>query len=99
MATPSPFAVIGMDRTILEGGDRVLDKPRFVQRIGVDRDLNIKLLGNRQRIVDYGRGRAPVFMQLEPHGAGSHLFLQRFFPGGVPLGEESEVERQVLDAF
>ena len=46
MPAARAFGVKGVDVAPLEGGDCVLDKARLVQRIGVDRDRNIELLGD-----------------------------------------------------
>ena len=48
-------------------------KPGLVQRVGVDRDLRRRSLGDGQAAVDGGRRRAPVLVQLKAAGAGLHL--------------------------
>ena len=49
---------------------RILDKPRFVQRVGVNRNLHVHFASatdSAQLIDGSGRG-APVFMQFEADG-------------------------------
>ncbi|MNE91165.1 hypothetical protein D3C80_1887440 [compost metagenome] len=66
----------GMDRAPLEGVERVFDEAAFVQRIGVDRNLNIEPVCNRQAIIDRGWCRTPVLMQLQTTGTGADHFFQ-----------------------
>ena len=60
------FRMERVNRPSLEGLDRVFDEPRFVQRVGMNGDLNIELF----RDIEAGRNRrrrgAPVFVQLQP---------------------------------
>jgi len=41
------FGVESVDVAALERGDGVLDKAAFVERVGVDRDRDVELLGDR----------------------------------------------------
>ena len=41
------LGVVGVDCAPLEGGDRIFDEPRLVQRVGMDGDLHIEFIGNR----------------------------------------------------
>ncbi len=52
MAAAGAFGVKGVDIAALEGGDRVLDKTGFVERVGVDRDRDVELLGDPEAGVD-----------------------------------------------
>ena len=52
-------------------------KPELVQRIGVDHHLHVVVVGDAQAIVDRGRRRAPVLVQLERAGAGLDHLLER----------------------
>ena len=50
--------------------DRVLDEAGLVERVGVDRHLDVELVGDLRGSAVDGRGRgAPVLVQLEPDGA------------------------------
>ena len=62
MAAPCPFGVKGMDSAALEGGECVLNKAGFIQRVGVDHHLHIHRIGDAKAAVDGGGGGAPVFM-------------------------------------
>ena len=61
----------------------------------MDGDLDVELIGDAQAGVDGGRRGAPVFVQLQAHGAGVDLLAQRLGQAGVALAEEAEVHREV----
>ena len=88
VAAAGAFGVEGVDGAALERGHGVLHEAGLVQRVGVDGDLHVELVGHRQAVVDGGRRRAPVLVQLEPAGAGLHLLLQRASGGRVALAEK-----------
>ena len=95
MAAARALGVIRVNRPALERGDRVVDVARLVQRVGVDRDLHVVLLGDRQAAVDRRRRRAPVLVQLEADRAGADLLDEALRAASVlPLPSEAEVERQ-----
>ena len=77
VAAARAFGVEGGDGAALERGDRVLDEARFVERVGVDRHLDVVALGDAQAVVDRRRRRAPVLVQLQAAGAGLDLLLER----------------------
>ena len=62
---PAPSVWIGVDGAALERGDRGFDEARLVQRVGVDRDLHVHLVGDREAVVDRRRRRAPVLVELQ----------------------------------
>ena len=99
MAAAGAFGVVGVDGAALEGGERGFDEAGFVERVGVDGDLHVHLVGHRQAAVDGGRRRAPVLVQLEAHGAGLDLLAQGFRQAGVALAEEAEVHREGFGGF
>ncbi len=88
------FRVIGVDRAPFERRDCRLDEARLVERVRVNRDLHVVALGHVQAIVDRRRRRAPVLVQLQPHGAGFDLLVERFGQARVALAEKSEVHRE-----
>src|SRR6186997_480600 len=94
MTAAGAFGVEGMDGTALESLDGVLDEARLVQRVGVDHNLDVVIVGDRQAAVDCGRRRAPVLVQLERTGAGLDHLLQRRRPRGVALAGETEIDRK-----
>ena len=46
VSTAGPFRMVGVNRAPANGGDRVLDEARFVQRVGVNRNLDVELVGD-----------------------------------------------------
>ena len=93
---PAPFGVVGVDRSSLERSDRVLYKPGFVERIGVDRDLDVEPVGDCQTLINRRRRRSPVFMELQAESAGSDLFFQSSWQRRVPLPEKAKIQRECL---
>ena len=71
------LGVIRVDRPALERPDRVLDEAGLVERVGVDRDLDVHLVGHGERGVDGGRRRSPVLVELEADRARLDLLPQR----------------------
>src|SRR5580704_19479357 len=93
MPAARALGVEGVDGAALEGLDRVLDKTRFVQRISVDHDLDVMVVGDAEAAVDRRRRRAPVLVQFERAGAGLDLLDERGWLGRVALASEAEVHR------
>ena len=108
MAAACAFGVKGAQRAALRRGHRVFDEARFVQRVAVDRDLRVGLVGHAQATVDRRRCRAPVLVQLQADRAGLDLLAQRLRLARVALAEKAQVHgerigrlqhaRQVLGA-
>ena len=94
MAAARALGVEGMNGAALERRDGVLHEPDFVQRVGVDHHLDVVVVGDRQAVVDRGRRRAPVLVQLERAGAGLDHLLQRGGPRCVALAGKAEVHRK-----
>ena len=96
VAAARAFGVEGAQRAALRRRDRVLDEARFVERVAVDRDLGVGLVGHAQAAVDRrGRG-APVLVQLQADGAGLDLLAQRLGLARVALAEKAEVHREAF---
>ena len=94
MTAARAFGVKGVDRAALDRGQRVLDKARLVQRVGMDHHLHVHRIGHRQAAVD-GAGRgAPVLVQLQGTGPGTHLFLQPLGQAGIALACKGQVHRK-----
>ena len=94
VAAARALGVVGVDRAALERGDRVVDVARLVERVGVDRDLDVLVLGDVEAAVDRGRRRAPVLVQLEADGAGAICSTRPSGRRRVALAGEADVERQ-----
>ena len=63
VASAGAFGVVTVNRAVLEGCDGRFDETAFVERVGVDEDLDIVLVGNREASVDRCRRGAPVFVE------------------------------------
>ena len=83
-----------VDVAALERRDRVLDKSRLVERVGVDRDRNVQLLGDAEAGVDCRRGRSPILVQFQSAGAGLDHLNQRARVRSIAFAEEAEIDRQ-----
>src|SRR5439155_11658788 len=66
MPAAGSFGVIRMNRPVLEGRDRVFNEARFVQRVRVNRDLNVEFFGDAQTLVDRSGSRSPILLSLRP---------------------------------
>ncbi len=93
MAAARPFGVEGVDGAPGDGGQRVFDKTGLVQRVAVQRHLNIHLFSDLQRTVDGRRRRAPVFVDLKPDGTCRDLLAQRVRVGAVPFTQQANIHR------
>ena len=91
VAAAGAFGVIGVDGPAADGGDGVVDKPGFIQRVGVDGDLNIELVGDLKASVDCSRGGSPILVQLQTAGSCLDLFSERIARGGISLPQKSEI--------
>ena len=96
MAAARTLGVIGVDRPPFERGDRIVHEAGFVQRVGVDSDLHVVLVGHAETAIDGRRRRSPVLVELQPHGASADLFVQSFRLRAVALTEKSEIHRQIV---
>ena len=63
----------------------------------MDRDLDVRLVGDGEAAVDGGRGRAPVLVQLEPAGTRRDLLAERLGQAGVALAEQADIDRAGLE--
>ena len=85
--------VVGVHGPPAHGVERVLQEAGLVQRVGVQGDGEVGLLGDAQAGVDGVRAGAPVLVDLEPAGPGEHRPLQELGRAGRPAGEERGVDR------
>jgi hypothetical protein len=96
MAAAGAFGVKGVDGPALERADRRLDEAAFIQRVRVERYLDIETIGDRETAIDRGGRRAPILMQFQTAGAGLDHFNKRGGFAGVAFAEESEIDRQAF---
>ena len=99
VAAARPFGVEGVDCAPGDSRQRVFDKPGLVQRVAVQRHLNVHLFGHLQRAVDRRRRGAPVFVDLQPDGARGNLLAQGRRVGAVPLAEQANIHRQRIGSL
>ena len=69
-------------------------KPDSFERVAVEHHLDVVVVGDGEAVVDRGRRRAPVLVQLERAGAGLDHLFQRGRPRGVALAGEAEIDRK-----
>ena len=65
----------------------------------MDRHLHIHVVGDTKRGVDGCRGRSPVFMELQPDGAGLDLLRKRGGETRVAFAEKTQVHGKCLSRF
>ncbi len=56
------FGMEGMNHPILKRTNRGFNEARFIQGVGMDRDLHIQLISHCQAVVNRTRRRAPIFV-------------------------------------
>ena len=65
----------------------------------MNRNLDIKLVRDRQAGVDRGGRRAPILVKLESDRTGTHLFAKRLGRGTVSFAHKSEIHRISFRGF
>ena len=80
MTAAGALGVEGVDDSPADRAAGVLDEAALVERVGVDGDLHVELVGDFEGLVDDGVRGAPVLMDLEADRAGAQLLGQRL-PG------------------
>ena len=88
------LGVIGVDGAAADRVQCRLDKTGLVERIGMDRHLDVHRIADFQRRVDRRRRRAPVLVQLQAHRASLHLFDQRRREARVAFAEKPKIHRE-----
>ena len=99
MSSAGTFRVERVDDAILEGFDGVFDESGFVERVGVDGDLDVHFVGDREADVDCAGSGAPVFVKFKAHGSGDDLFAEGFRIGGIAFAHEAEVHGVFFGGF
>ncbi len=87
------LSVVHVNGATADRFQRILDEAGFIQRIGVDLDLKIVLVGNPQTSVDCRRHRAPVLVKFQAHHTGLELFDQRRRAVRIAASQETEIHR------
>lgn len=68
MAATCAFGMESMNGAIADRCQRILNKTGLIERVAVQRYLNVHFVGHGQRAVDSGRRGAPVFVDLQANG-------------------------------
>ena len=91
--------MVGVNGASLEGGERSLDEPRFIQGVCVNSHLHVQLIRHPQTTID-GRGcGAPVLMEFESDGPRHDLLAQWFRCGAISLSKKAQIHRIFLGGF
>ena len=96
MATACAFGVIRVNHPTAHRSDRCLDKPAFIQGIGMNGDLNIHLIRDTQTRIDRLRRRPPVLVEFEPDRARFDLLAQGLGPADVALAGKTDIHRECI---
>src|ERR1700745_4531839 len=86
------FGVISVDRAILKCRDGIFDETRFVQGIGMERDLSVRFFGHGETNTDRGRSCPPVLMKLEPDSARLNLLAEWLRATGIAFTQKTKID-------
>ena len=87
------LGVVGVNSSAVYCGEGILDKTAFVERVGVDRDLNVVFIRNGKSLVDNGRSCAPVLVYFQAASTCFDLLGEGLDACTVALAEIAEVHR------
>src|SRR5215471_1618974 len=91
MSAACPFRVKGVNGSALEGCNCILDETALVERVGMDKNLHVHVICDRQAVIN-GRGCcAPVLMKLEAACPGLDLLNEAPRRACVPFAEKAKV--------
>src|SRR5262245_6231484 len=99
MSAACTLAMEGVNRSSLERPDRILDESRFVECVGMYRDLNIQLVCYSQAAIDRGGCRSPILVQFEAAGAGKDLLPQWLRRRAIAFAKKAQVHRVFIRRF
>src|SRR5262245_28972584 len=91
MSAACAFGVKTVNGSAFEGSDGIFDKAALVQRVSVDSDLHIHVIGDREAAVDGGRGRAPVLMKLQAACSGLDLLNETQWRACIALAKNTKI--------
>ena len=77
VAATGALGVVHVDGAAADRRQGVLYETGFVQRVGVELDLEIHLVGDGEAGVDGGWHRSPILVDLQAEAAGRELLAQR----------------------
>src|SRR5580704_757184 len=99
MPAPSPFSMKAVNSSALEGCNSVLDKAALIQRVGMDKNLHIHVIGDGKTAIDCGRGSAPVFVKLEAARARLDLLDKPWRRACIALAEKAEIHGKSIGSL
>ena len=96
VAASGTFGVVHMDGPALDRGQGIFEEPALVERVGVQLDLEIEFIGDRQAGIDHRRHRSPVFMDLQSDAPARYLVVDGLGLRRIAAAEKSEVDRPMF---
>jgi hypothetical protein len=99
MSSARTFAVKRVDRPAFEGGDCVFNKAAFIEGVGVDRNLNVHVVGNGKAAVYRCGCCAPVFVDLQSANASFNLLHEPSRSTCIALAQKSEIDGKRISGF
>src|SRR5215472_15595942 len=91
MPATSPFGVKGVNGSALESRDGIFDEAAFVQRVSVDENLDIHVIGNSKAAIDRGRSCAPILVKLQAACPRFDLLDETRREARIAFAEEAEI--------
>ena len=99
MPAAGAFGVIRVNSAIFERGDRVFDESGFIERVRVNRNLDIEFIGDAQALVDRCRSGPPIFVQFQSQRTRANLLAEGFRQRGIAFAEEPEIQGERFGGF
>ncbi len=84
--------VVGVDRAPVDRRERLFQRRRLTQPVGVERDLDVVAFGRRQRGIDHLRGGAEVLVDLQRTRSKSDEFVQERRVGRARAEDRDQVQ-------
>ena len=88
-----------MNGAVFKGRNRIFNKARFIQGVGVNGDLSIGFFRHGQTAINGRRRGTPVFVQFEADGAGGNLLMQGIRQAGVAFTQKPKIHRKAVGGF
>src|ERR1700747_872331 len=94
MSATGSFRMKCMNGPALEGCDCIFDEAAFVERVGMNKNLHVHVICDRQAGINSGGCRTPVLMKLQAAGPRLDLFNETYCRARITLTEETEIHRE-----
>src|ERR1700741_3527887 len=99
MPASRPFSVKRVNRPAFEGGDCIFDEAALVQRVGVNENLHIHVIRNRQATIDGERRCAPVLIKFQAPRSRLDLLNEARWRACVALTKKPKVHGKTICGF